>query len=61
MGGTDNSGLEEAMLWVLNFSDSAHSLLDIAARSYLSFGLLKQAADLLAGSGLLAEHDNNDA
>jgi aminopeptidase-like protein len=61
MGGTDNSGLEEAMLWVLNFSDSAHSLLDIAARSHLSFGLLKQAADLLVGSGLLAEHDNNDA
>lgn len=61
MGGTNSSGLEEAMLWVLNFSDGAHSLLDIAARSHVSFGLLKQAADLLAGSGLLAEHDDNGA
>jgi aminopeptidase-like protein len=43
------------MLWVLNFSDGTHSLLDIAERSHVAFARLREAADLLAAKGLLAE------
>lgn len=42
-----------ARLWVLNFSDGGHSLLDIAERSGLSFRLISQAATDLKKSGLL--------
>jgi aminopeptidase-like protein len=55
MGGTSNSRLEEAILWVLSFSDGAHSLLDIAERSNVDFRNLRKAADLLLASNLLAE------
>jgi aminopeptidase-like protein len=55
MGGTSNSDREEAMLWVLNLSDGTHSLLDIAERSHVAFARLREAADLLAAKGLLAE------
>jgi aminopeptidase-like protein len=43
-----------ARLWVLNRSDGKHSLLDIAERSGMSFPLIRDAAELLARSGLLA-------
>ena len=43
-----------ARLWVLNFSDGEHSLLDIAERSGLPFGVIHDAAELLLQSGLLA-------
>ena len=46
-------GLERAMLWVLNFSDGDHSLLDIAERSRLPFALIKEAADVLQRHDLL--------
>lgn len=55
MGGTSNSGLEEAILWVLNQSDGTHSLLDIAERSKLAFDNISEAADLLLENGLLRE------
>jgi aminopeptidase-like protein len=55
MGGTSSSELEEAILWVLNQSDGAHSLLDIAERSKLGFGNISEAADALLNSGLLRE------
>lgn len=42
-----------ARLWVLNFSDGEHSLLDIAERSGLPFKSIRAAADLLRNSGLL--------
>jgi DNA-binding GntR family transcriptional regulator len=42
------------MLWLLNQSDGAHSLLDIARRSQLSVALLREAAAALEGAGLLA-------
>jgi aminopeptidase-like protein len=50
-----------ARLWVLNFSDGQHSLLDIADRSGLPFSAICDAADLLHKSQLLkpleeAEH-----
>jgi aminopeptidase-like protein len=52
-GGTDNSAFEEAMMWVLNFSDEGNSILDIAERSRLGFGDLDEAAGALEKSGLL--------
>ena len=55
MGGTNNSEFEEAILWVLNQSDGGHSLLDIAERSKLGFGIINEAADALLNSGLLRE------
>jgi aminopeptidase-like protein len=46
---------ERAMLWLLNLCDGSASLLDVAARSKLPFGLIRQAADLLERHGLLEE------
>lgn len=46
---------EMAMLWVLNLSDGNHSLLDIAERSQLEFGLIREAAEALLKHGLLRE------
>ncbi|HEX4425952.1 MAG TPA: DUF4910 domain-containing protein [Terriglobales bacterium] len=42
-----------ARLWVLNFSDGEHSLLDIAERSGLPFSTISNAAELLHESRLL--------
>jgi aminopeptidase-like protein len=44
---------EMALLWVLNLSDGSHSLLDIAERSGMKFGVLERAADALEKCGLL--------
>ncbi|MBO0733785.1 MAG: DUF4910 domain-containing protein [Methylocapsa sp.] len=43
-----------ALLWVLNLSDGSHSLLDIAERAELPFGVIRRATELLRQSGLLA-------
>jgi aminopeptidase-like protein len=42
-----------ALLWVLNLSDGAHSLLDIAERASLPFAIVYRAAQLLQQHGLL--------
>lgn len=42
------------LLWVLNLSDGAHSLLDISERSGVPFDEVAAAAAALAGAGLLA-------
>ena len=42
------------MLWVLNLSDGAHSLLDIAERSNLPFQVIRRVAQVLQAHGLLA-------
>jgi len=52
-GASDGRSLELAMLWVLNWSDGDHSLLDIAEKSGLKFLTIKNAADALHASGLL--------
>jgi aminopeptidase-like protein len=53
--GGDGIGTEiSARLWVLNFSDGKHSLLDIAERSGLPFTAINDAAELLHESGLLS-------
>jgi aminopeptidase-like protein len=44
---------ERAMLWLLNFSDGEHSLLDIAERSNQRFTVIKEAASRLEQAGLL--------
>ena len=54
IGGTkDATEMEQALLWVLNQSDGTHSLLDIADRADLSFGLIARAADALVAVNLL--------
>lgn len=54
-GDVDESSWEVALLWILNLSDGGHSLLDIAERSHLPFGRLRQAADALLECGLIDE------
>ena len=44
-----------AMLWVLNLSDGAHSLLDVAERSGLAFPDVWKAARALEDGGLLRD------
>lgn len=46
-----------ARLWVLNYSDGEHSLLDVAERSGIPFETLYEAADLLSDKGLLSTED----
>jgi aminopeptidase-like protein len=55
MGGHgDTRAMEQALLWVLNYSDGRHSLLDIVERSGLTFDAVRQAASLLLRHELLA-------
>jgi len=53
-GGDGISAEINARLWVLNLSDTEHSLLDIAERSGLPFRAISDAAELLRENGLLA-------
>jgi aminopeptidase-like protein len=53
-GGEAISTEINARLWVLNCSDGEHSLLDIAERSGMPFSTIRDAAELLHQSGLLA-------
>ncbi|MET0287282.1 MAG: DUF4910 domain-containing protein [Polyangiales bacterium] len=53
MGGTNIPNLQLALLWVLNLSDGAHSLLDIAERANMPFATIRHAADLLLAGALL--------
>lgn len=52
-GGTSPADFEMALLWVLNFSDARHSLLDIAERATLPFTTIRRAAIALVDAGLL--------
>jgi aminopeptidase-like protein len=47
---------ELAILWVLNLTDGAHSLLDIAQRSGLAFDVVQKAAEALLKHDLLKEY-----
>jgi aminopeptidase-like protein len=53
VGGASPEDSRAALLWVLNQSDGGHSLLDIADRSGLPFGLIRAVADALEEGGLL--------
>ncbi len=57
IGGGSAKDRELALLWVLNQSDGSATLLDIAERSGIAIGRLRQAADELAAAGLLARLD----
>jgi aminopeptidase-like protein len=61
--GGDKSAPEKnmALLWVLNFSDGAHSLLDIAERAKLPFAVIDEAADRLAQHGLAIPAEGHSA
>jgi aminopeptidase-like protein len=52
-GGESIDDAIHARLWVLNFSDGNHSLLEIAERSGLPFSTLRDAAEMLQSAGLL--------
>ena len=55
LGGTDIADAQLAMLWVLNQSDGATGLLDIAERSGIAFDSIVDTAAVLERHGLLAE------
>jgi aminopeptidase-like protein len=52
-GNTESKEAELAMLWVLNFSDGDHTLLDIAEKAGLAFESVAEAAGHLCAHGLL--------
>ncbi|MEU7881188.1 DUF4910 domain-containing protein [Microbispora bryophytorum] len=54
-GRSDTKQTQMAMLWVLNQSDGAHSLLDISERSGLPFDVVADAAQALLVAGLVKE------
>jgi aminopeptidase-like protein len=54
-GQKDMKQSQAAMMWVLNFADGKHSLLDVACRSGLPFGLVREIADVLVEKGLLGD------
>lgn len=53
------SSTEAAILWVLNFSDGEHTLLDISDRSRLPYSAVREAAEVLKEHDLLAEADGS--
>ncbi|MEU9192547.1 DUF4910 domain-containing protein [Streptomyces hundungensis] len=52
-GRSDAKQAEMAMLWVLNYADGEHSLLDVAERSRLPFEAVAAAAGALRDAGLI--------
>ena len=55
VGGDKNAAAANmAMLWILNLSDGEHSLLDIAERADLPFGVVRRTAHALRDHDLLA-------
>lgn len=57
-GKKDSKASELAMLWVLNYADGSHTLLDIAEKSGYPFQLIADVASTLAGHGLLEKKDD---
>ncbi|HEX3127832.1 MAG TPA: DUF4910 domain-containing protein [Thermoanaerobaculia bacterium] len=56
VGGDDRGRQRElALLWVLNYSDGKHGLLDIAEQSEMPFEAIREAAEALLEAGLLQE------
>ena len=50
-----------ALLWVLNFADGKHSLLDIANRAQMPFRIIADAARRLREKGLLLDLNTDTA
>lgn len=57
-GRTHQGQLESALLWLLSYTDGSHSLLDIAIRARLPFGIVHEAALALEGAELLARKEH---
>lgn len=55
LGGVDIPDPQLAMLWILNQSDGAHSLLEVAQRSGIDFDTIAATAAVLEQHGLLRE------
>jgi len=56
IGGQQGSATNQlAILWVLNFSDGHHSLLDISERSGLAYDVIRNTANILIKADLLKE------
>ncbi len=55
-GHNDSKTLQLAFLWVLNYSDGAHSLTDIAMLSKIDIRIIAEAAELLLSKGLLKQN-----
>jgi aminopeptidase-like protein len=61
VGADPNQKLDQmALLWVLNLSDGAHSLLDVCETANLPFREIKRAADALERVGLLRKVGADD-
>jgi aminopeptidase-like protein len=58
-GNKDAAAANMAMLWILNLSDGAHSLLDIADRADLPFTIVCSTAQKLQEHGLLLAASTN--
>ncbi|MBC7782342.1 MAG: DUF4910 domain-containing protein [Burkholderiales bacterium] len=58
-GTTKPPGYEMALLWVLNYSDGQHDLLDIATRSKIPLETIAAAADVLVEKCLLRVADRH--
>ncbi len=56
-GRADQGQLEEAVLWLMSFSDGRHTLLDIARRAQLRFEPVHQAALALERAELLGRKE----
>jgi aminopeptidase-like protein len=54
-GKSDVEDKKMAIFWVLNFSDGAHTLLDISDKSGLKFSLIEETANILVKHDLLKE------
>ncbi len=59
-GGSTPPEIQMAMLWVLNFSDGRHRLIDIAERAGLSFTTILDAANKLRDAGLLGNIEGGE-
>jgi len=54
-GGTGIAHENLALLWVPNYSDGEHSLLEIAEKADMEFAVVSRAADRLRAAGLLED------
>lgn len=57
-GKKDSKASELAMLWVLNYADGQHTLLDIAEKAGYPFPLLAEVAQTLEAHGLLEKKED---
>lgn len=57
-GKKDTKVREMAMLWLLNYADGKHTLLDIAEKSGYAFPLIVEVAQTLEAHGLLERKDH---